>query len=125
MPLLRRKPRRPDPIPAGLVPPDFLTRHDILRRIYLDPLTGLTPARPWAPMTDAEWAEMEPLMAAMACGMAERGRPLDGTPRARLDAIFRWATTKHRGGRAPLAPAAARAWQARHRLPLLPPLGQG
>ena len=101
MPLLRRKPR-PDPIPAGLIPANFLARHDILRRICLDPLTCLTPPRPWAPMTDAEWAEMAPLMEAMACGgLHERGRPLDCTPRERLDAIFHWATTKHRGGRAP------------------------
>ncbi|WP_052388863.1 transposase [Belnapia moabensis] len=98
---LRRKPRRPDPIPAGLFPADFLTRHDILRRIYLDPLTCLTPPRPWAAMTDAEWAALAPILAAMGCGMAERGRPLDCSPRERLDAIFRWATTKHRGGRAP------------------------
>ncbi len=94
MPLRRRKPRRPDPIPAGLLPADFLTRHDILRRIYLDPLTCLTPPRPWAPMTDAEWAALAPILAAMGCGMAERGRPLDCSPRERLDAIFRWATTK-------------------------------
>ncbi|MBL6454885.1 transposase [Belnapia sp. T6] len=99
--LFRRKRRRPDPVPPGIFPVDLVTRHDLFRRLYLDPLTCLTPARPWAPMTDAEWAELAPLLTHMGCGLSDRGRPLDCTPRERLDAIFRWATTKHRGGRAP------------------------
>ncbi|WP_328702596.1 transposase [Belnapia mucosa] len=99
--LRRRRRRRADPIPAGIIPKDFVVRHDLLRRLCLDPITGLTPPRPWAPMTDNEWAALEPVLAGMGCGLHDRGRPLDCTPRERLDAIFRWATTKHRGGRAP------------------------
>ena len=101
MPLRRRRRIQPDPIPSGIFPADLVSRHDLFRRLYPDPLTRLTPPRPWAPMTDAEWRALAPILAAMGCGMAERGRPLDCTPRARLDAIFRWATTKHQGGRAP------------------------
>ncbi len=93
--------RQPDPIPKGIFPADLVSRHDLFRKLCLDLLACLTPARPWAPMTDAEWKIIEPIMAAMACGMAERGRPMDTSPRERLDAIFRWATMKHEGGRAP------------------------
>lgn len=85
----------------SLIPADFLQRHDLIRRLYLDPLTCLTPARPWAPLTDAEWALLEPYLAVHGCGLGTRGRPMDCTPRERLDAIFRFATLKLDGGRAP------------------------
>lgn len=103
----RRHPRAAGHIPAEILPPDFLTRHDLVRRLYLDPLAGLTPRHPWAPMTDAEWAAIAPILADHGCGLreAERpGRPM-ADPRARLDAIFRAVTLKRPdregGGRAP------------------------
>ncbi|SDB35494.1 transposase [Belnapia rosea] len=132
MPLRRRRRRiQPDPIPVGIFPADLVARHDLFRRLYLDPLTRLTPPRPWAPMTDAEWRALAPILAAMGCGMADRGRPMDCTPRARLDAIFHWATTKHGGGRAPwrILPAAfgkpdtvSRCWRRWARAGLWPRL---
>ncbi len=94
----------PHPTPSDILPADFLTRHDLLHRLYLHPLHGLTPATPWAPLSDAEWAALAPILAAQGCGLAEApraGRPM-ANPRARLDAIFRAVTLKHpRGGRAP------------------------
>src|SRR5690349_14211668 len=69
-----RRPRRPEPpLPAGLIPPDLVRRHDLWRRLYLDPLTGLTPRHPWAPMSDAEWAALAPHLAAHGCGLAPPG----------------------------------------------------
>src|SRR3954447_13582727 len=88
----RRRPRRADPpLPPGLIPPDFVTRHDLWRRLYLDPLTCLTPRHGWFPLTDAEWAALAPHLQATGCGLREAGapgRPI-ADPRARLDAIFR------------------------------------
>jgi transposase len=89
------------PSPPDLIPADFLRRHDLIRRLYLDPLTCLTPARPWAPLTDAEWALLEPYLAVHGCALGQRGRPMDCSPRERLDAIFRYATLKLDGGKAP------------------------
>ncbi len=63
----------------------------------LDP--NLLQARPWAPMTDAEWEAIAPFLWAMGCGfrgapgVSAAGRPL-ADPRARLDAIFRSVTLK-------------------------------
>ncbi len=83
-------------------PPDFIQRHDLVRRLYTGPLLGLTPPHPWAPMTDEEWAFLRPLLPGTANGGA--GRPM-AEARARLDAIFRAVTLKRPpaegGGRAP------------------------
>jgi hypothetical protein len=90
-------------LPAALLPPDFLERHDLVHRLCLAPLKGLTPPVPWAPLDDAEWEALAPHLAALGCGLSlapRPGRPPAGT-RARLDAIFRAVTLKHpRGGRA-------------------------
>ena len=43
-----------------IIPPDFLTRHNLIHRLYLAPLRGLTPRAPWAPLTDAEWDALAP-----------------------------------------------------------------
>ena len=87
-----------------IIPPDFLTRHNLIHRLYLAPLRGLTLRAPWAPLTDAEWDALAPILAAQGCGLAgapRAGRPM-ASPRARLDAIFRAVTLKHpQGGRAP------------------------
>ena len=94
--------RRPQTLPADILPPDFAQRHDLFRRLYLGPVFGLTPPHPWAPMTDAEWAFLRPLLPGTANGGA--GRPM-ADARARLDAIFRAVTLKRPpsegGGRAP------------------------
>jgi transposase len=86
-----------------LLPPDFPTRLEMLRRVTLDPIRLLTPPRPWAPLTDAEWDALAPFLAAHGCGLSiapRPGRPPKDT-RARLDAILRAVTLKHpRGGRA-------------------------
>lgn len=103
----------PHPTIGAIIPPDFLTRHDLLHRLCLAPLRGLTPVTPWAPLSDAEWAALAPILAAQGCGArpgggAGPGRPL-ADPRARLDAIFRAVTLKHPGrNRAPwsMLPAA-------------------
>src|SRR4051794_20499043 len=102
---MRRRPAHP--IPPGLIPRDFLARHDLVRRLYLDPLTCLTPAHASAPMTGAEWQAAAPHPAAQARGLrgaAAPGRPIPD-PRARLDAISRAVTLKRPntegGGRAP------------------------
>lgn len=92
-----RRPRRPETLPADILPPDFVARHDLVQRLYLGPLHGLTPRETWAPLTDAEWALLAPLLPGTARGGA--GRPLPD-PRVRLDAIFRAVTLKGpRGGR--------------------------
>lgn len=100
----RRFPRPAESIPPEILPPDFLTRHDLVRRLYLDPMLCLTPAHAWAPMTDEEWRVLAPILAAEGCGVAEApraGRPMED-PRARLDAVFRAVTLKHpRRNRAP------------------------
>lgn len=105
-------PRRPParsasvPLPPGLIPPDLLRRHALWRRLYLDPLTKLTPPAPWAPLTDAEWEALAPHLAALGCGLAAPGRAGErmADPRGRLDAIFRAVTLKRSntegGGRA-------------------------
>ena len=105
MPNFSRSRRRPAPTP--LLPPDFLLRHDLVRRLYLDPLTCQTPPHGWAPLTDAEWEALVPHLAATGCGLhapGAPGRPLPD-PRARLDAIFRAVMLKRPntegGGRAP------------------------
>jgi hypothetical protein len=49
------RPRRPQTLPLDILPPDLFRRHDLVHRLYLGPLRGLTPPHPWAPMTDAEW----------------------------------------------------------------------
>ncbi|MCO6418097.1 transposase, partial [Siccirubricoccus sp. KC 17139] len=87
------------PLPAFL--PAELPKAFLLRRLALDPILCLTPPRPWAPLTEAEWALLAPYLEVHGCALGQRGRPMEGTPRARLDAIFRYATLKHQGGRAP------------------------
>jgi transposase len=106
----RRRPRRRpfDPgIPPEILPPDFVTRHDLHNYLYFRPTFGLTPAQPWAPLTDAEWAALRPILAEHGCGVSDRpraGRPM-ADARGRLDAIFRAVTLKRPrpqgGGRAP------------------------
>ena len=85
-----------------MLPPDFLERHDLVHRLHVAPLKGLTPAHPWAPMTDAEWEWLRPHLPATTAGGP--GRPL-ADARARLDAVFRAVTLKRPkeqgGGRAP------------------------
>ncbi len=96
------RPRRPQTLPPEILPPDFVQRHDLFRRLYTGPLFGLTPPHPWAPMTDEEWAFLRPLLP----GTTNRGagRPR-ADARARLDAVFRAVTLKRPaaegGGRAP------------------------
>ncbi|WP_165838906.1 transposase [Roseicella frigidaeris] len=96
----------PSPLPPGLLPPDLLRRHALWRRLYLDPLTKLTPPAPWAPLSDAEWEALAPHLAALGCGLAAPGRAGErmADPRGRLDAIFRAVTLKRSnaegGGRA-------------------------
>lgn len=102
---MRFRPRpAPDPLAAKVLPPDFLARHDLFHRLCAAPLRGLTPPAPWAPLTDAEWDALAPILAALGCGLSatpRAGRPA-ADPRARLDAIFRAVTLKHpEGGRAP------------------------
>ncbi len=85
----------------NLLPPNFPTL-ELIHRISLDPIRCLTPPRPWASLTDAEWDAIAPFLAAEGCGLSlapRPGRPPSDT-RARLDAIFRAVTLKHpRGGR--------------------------
>ena len=86
----------------SLLPPGFPTRLDLIHRISAAPLTQLTPPRPWAPLSNDEWAHLAPYLAAHGCGLAPTPRP--GRPpvdtRARLDAIFRAVSLKGpRGGR--------------------------
>lgn len=97
----RRSFRRPtETLPPDILPPGFAERHDLFRRLVSGPLLGLTPPRPWAPMTDEEWAAVRPLLPGTANG-GGAGRPM-ADARARLDAIFRAVTLKHpEGGRAP------------------------
>ena len=110
----------------SLLPPDFLTRHDLVHRLSSAPFTQPHPAQPWAPLTNGEWAALSPILAAHGCGPAHAPRP--GRPpvdtRARLDAIFRAVTLK-RSPRRPrrLAAAAGGIRQAGHRLPHPSPLG--
>jgi hypothetical protein len=68
-----------------------------------DPLDPhLLPARPWQPMTDAEWDAIAPHLWASGCGLRggigqnTGGRPMPD-PRGRLDAIFRGCTLKWQG----------------------------
>ena len=86
----------------NLLPPNFPTKLELIHRISLDPIRCLTPPRPWAPLTDAEWDAIAPFLAAHGCGLSpapRSGRPPADT-RARLDAIFRAVTLKNpRGGR--------------------------
>ncbi|WP_158292398.1 transposase [Paracraurococcus ruber] len=83
------------PSPSPL-PPDLIPRLLTLYRQQVDPGALLTPVRPWAPLSDAEWAALAPLLARASAA----GRPT-ADPRGRLDAIFRAVTLKHpRGGRA-------------------------
>jgi transposase len=97
----RLRPKPPETLPPDVLPPDFLERHDLLHRLYLGPLTGLTPPHPWAPLTDAEWEWLRPHLPGTTAGGP--GRPL-ADARARLDAIFRAVTLKRPreqgGGRA-------------------------
>jgi transposase len=93
-------------MPPGLIPADFIRRHDLWRRLYLDPFTCLTPRHVWAPLTDAEWAALVPLLEETGCGLARAGRPGERMEdvRGRLDAIFRAVMLKRParegGGRA-------------------------
>ena len=86
------------------------------------------PARARAPLTDAEWDALAPILAAQGCGLAatrRAGRPAEN-PRARLDAIFRAVTLRHPdGGRAPwrMLPEAFGKPDTASRTH--PPLGQG
>ena len=95
-------PRTPPHLPPDILPPDFVARHGLVRRLVTDPAERLTPPHPWAPMTDAEWHLLRPLLPGSTAGGA--GRPL-ADRRARLDAIFRAVTLKRPaaqgGGRAP------------------------
>jgi transposase len=98
-------PRRPHPRPPETLPPDFLERHDLLHRLWMAPLAGLTPPHPWAPLTDAEWDWIRPHLPGTAAGEGGGpGRPM-ADARARLDAVFRAVTLKRPreqgGGRAP------------------------
>jgi len=99
--------RRPEPpLPPGLIPADFLHRHDLWRRLYLDPLTCVTPRHGWAPLTDAEWNALIPLLQDTGCGLAAPGRAGErmADVRGRIDAIFRAVMLKRPaaqgGGRA-------------------------
>ena len=107
-----------------------------------------SPERAWEPLSDDEWAVLSPFLHRAAEREAERrraaeitaGQALDAPalrerrpagrpvrePRQRLDAIF-WLAAHTLPGRAPPPWAAlpARVRQARHRLPPVPPLGQG
>ena len=58
-----------------IIPPDFLTRHNLLHRLSLTPLRGLTPPTPWTPLTDAEWDALAPILAAQGCGLATAPAP--------------------------------------------------
>lgn len=91
MPRRPRPRRREHPMPPGLIPRDFIRRHDLWRRLYLDPFTCLTPRHGWAPLTDAEWQALQPLLRETGCGLAAPGRPGERMEdvRGRLDAIFR------------------------------------
>ncbi len=86
-------------LPPGILPPDFVARHDLVYRLVIGPLRGLTPPHPWAPMTEAEWLLLRPMLPGVTNGGA--GRPMPHA-RARLDAIFRAVTLKKPDGtRAP------------------------
>jgi transposase len=82
--------------------PDLLPRLLDTYRLAVTQDGVLTPRRPWAPLTDAEWEHIAPYLAALNCGLSftrRAGRPPEDT-RARLDAIFRAVTLKHsKGGR--------------------------
>jgi transposase len=94
----RLRPRPPETLPPDILPPAFLTRHDLLHRLYVAPLTGLTPPHPWRPLTDPEWDWIRPHLPGSTAGGP--GRPI-ADPRARVDAIFRAVTLKRppeRGG---------------------------
>ena len=52
----------------------------------------LTPRRPWAPLSDAEWAALAPHLRATTPHDIPLGRPL-ADPRARMDAIFHAAVS--------------------------------
>ena len=106
---MRRRPRRRpfDPgIPPEILPPDFVVRHDLHNYLYFHPTFGLTPAQPWAPLTDAEWAALRPSSPSMAAACPTTPAPAGRWPTrpARLDAIFRAVTLKRPrpqgGGRA-------------------------
>lgn len=104
----RLRPPAPSTLPAEILPPDFVMRHDLVERLILAPLRNRTRLRAWAPLTDAEWEAVAPYLWIKGCGMAapgvaRPGRPVED-PRARLDAIFRAVTLKRPaaagGGRA-------------------------
>jgi len=85
----------------------------------LDP--NLIPARPWEPLSDAEWEALSTYLWGSGCGFRgpERSRPDSNTmadPRARLDAIFRGATLKWQTGKG-LVRAPWRALPAQHGKP--------
>jgi transposase len=89
-----------------LLPPELAARQEVIERLVLDPIRNRILPRPWAPVTDAEWEELAPILWALGCGFAPPGPKRGGRPmteaaiRARLDAIFRAVTLKHpRGGR--------------------------
>jgi len=88
-----RRARPPATLPPDILPPDFVVRHDLVQRLYLGPARSLPPPHAWAPLTDAEWGFLRPLLP----GAAGAGRPILDL-RARLDAIFRAVTLKHPGG---------------------------
>lgn len=98
----KRTPRTPLTflrLPPAMLPPEFLRRNDLVRRLVSAPVRGLTPAHDWDPMTDAEWSLLQPLLPGTSQGGA--GRPLRDA-RGRLDAIFRAVTLKKADGtRAP------------------------
>ena len=73
------------PSAPTIIPPDFLTRHNLLHRLCLAPLRGLIPPTPWVPLTDAEWDALAPYV---TCAAGCPGRPLRD-PRGRFDAMLR------------------------------------
>ena len=116
----------------------------------LDPLgrhRRYSPPRPWAPLSDDEWAVLAPFLHRAAEREAEQrreaemraaqhpdapvlparrsaGRPIRD-PRARLDAVSGSPPTRGRARRPRPGRRSRPARQARHRLPPVPPLGQG
>ncbi|WP_431268792.1 hypothetical protein [Dankookia sp. P2] len=70
------RPRHPARDPA----PDFATRHDLHNYLYLRPTFGLLRPQPWAPLTDAEWAALRPILAEHGCGVADHPAPAGPWP---------------------------------------------
>jgi len=54
------------PVPTIFLP-DFLTRHNLLQHLY----RGLSARTPSAPLTDARWDALAPILADQGSGFAE------------------------------------------------------